>query len=162
MPIAPSFQSYKRITEEPFLKNGKYYVTVEHPNTKNHRDVRWYSESEFAKAYGKKLADANSDKGYDGLKHARGFDNGPILVIRGNKVSDEDWLKASVARYAVGIGWYIVSTDTFPDNAPDHFKYLLLSWNEFRDGDDRHMKKPADLAALLDKKARNKEWIKMK
>lgn len=161
MPVAPSFQNYKRITEEPFLKNGKYYITVEHPNTKNHRDVRWYSESEFAKAYGKKLT-AGDDKGFDGLKHARGFDNGPILVIRGNKNDDEPWLIRSVARYMVGVGWYIASTDVFPDDAPNHLKYLLLSWDEFRAEDDRHAKKPTELASLLDKKARNKEWVQMK
>lgn len=155
--VAPSFVDYKRISTEPFCKNGKYYVTVEHPKTGNRRDVRWYSESEYAKAYGKKLVD--TDKGYDGLKHARGFDNGPILVIRRNRPEDEDWLRASCARYAVGIGWYIVSTDAFPDNAPKHLKYLLLSWSEFRNGDDRHMKSPAELAAILDNKARNKEWF---
>lgn len=158
MPVAPSFKDYKVITETPFTKNGKLYITVEHPNTKNHRDVRWYSDSEYAKAYGKKLSESE-DKGWDGLKHARGFDNGPILVIRRNRPEDEPWLCKSVARYAVGIGWYIVSTDTFPDDAPAHLKYLLLSWDEFRDGDDRHMKKPAELAAILDKKARNKEWV---
>ena len=38
--VAPSFQTYKQVVEEPFMKNGKLYVTVEHPNTKNHRDVR--------------------------------------------------------------------------------------------------------------------------
>lgn len=157
MPVAPSFANYKRITDEPFYKNGKAYITVEHPNTHNHRDVRWYTDAEYAKAYGKKLADA--DKGFDGLKHARGFDNGPILVIRRNRPEDEEWLRKSIARYAVGIGWYIVSTDTFPEDAPEHLKYLLLSWEEFRDGDDRHMKKPEQLAAILSKKAANKEWF---
>lgn len=67
--------------------------------------------------------------------------------------TDEEWLKHSCARYAVGIGWHIVSTDTFPEDAPKH---LILGWDEFRNGDDRHMKKPA---AILDKKAKNKEWI---
>lgn len=62
----------------------------------------------------------------------------------------------------VGVGWYITSTDVFPDDAPDHLKYLLLSWDEFRAGDDRHAKKPTELASLLDKKARNKEWVQMK
>ena len=51
--VAPSFQSYKVIVAEPFTKNGKLYITVEHPNTKNHRDVRWYSEKEYRAAYGK-------------------------------------------------------------------------------------------------------------
>lgn len=157
MPVAPSFAEYRRITDQPFYKNGKAYITVEHPNTKNKRDVRWYTDAEYAKAYGKKLVDA--DKGFDGLKHARGFDNGPILIIRRNRPEDETWLRESVARYAVGIGWYIVSTDTFPNDAPAHLKYLLLSWEEFRDGDDRHMKKPEQLAEILTKKANNKEWF---
>lgn len=162
MPTAPSFESYKRISEEPFIKNGKYYITVEHPNTKNHRDVRWYSEAEFAKAYGKKLSSGDEDKGWDNLKRVRGFEKGPILVIRGNRAADEEWLRASIARYAVGIGWHFISTDTFPEDAPEHFKYLLLGWDEFRDGDDRHMKTPAELSTILDKKARKQEWVKMK
>lgn len=164
MPVAPSFESYKRISAEPFCKNGKMYVTVEHPNTKNKRDVRWYSDAEFAKAYGKKVGD-DPDKGFDGLKHARGFDLGPILVIRRNRPEDEDWLRASKARYAVGIGWHFVSEDifgkgaVFPEDAPKNFKYVLLSWDEFRDGDDRHMKKPAQLAEIITKKMSNKEWV---
>lgn len=55
--VAPSFQTYKVIVAEPFLKNGKLYITVEHPNTKNHRDVRWYSDREYARAYGNKSKD---------------------------------------------------------------------------------------------------------
>lgn len=154
MPVAPSFQSYKQITETPFPKNGKLYVTVEHPNTKNHRDVRWYSDIEYAKVYGKKPA---ATANYGGLKHARGFDNGPILIIRRNRPEDEEWLCQSIARYAVGIGWYIVSTDSLPKDAPNHFKYLLLSWDEFRDGED--MKKPEELTKILNEKMINREWF---
>lgn len=55
--VAPSFQTYKVIVAEPFYKNGKLYITVEHPSTKNHRDVRWYSEKEYARAYGNKSKD---------------------------------------------------------------------------------------------------------
>ncbi len=156
--VAPSFKDFTRLSD-PFIKGTKYYIKVKNPKTGTEREVRWYSDSEYAKAYGKKLLGDNIDKGFDGLKHARGFDNGPILVIRNNKASDEEWLKSSCARYAVGIGWYIISTETFPDDAPKHLKYLLLSWEEFRNGDDRHMKKPTDLADILDKKARNKEWF---
>lgn len=159
MPVAPSFEAYKRITDEPFMKNGKLYITVEHPNTKNKRDVRWYSETEFAKAYGKKLQDNPDPDYWKGLKQCRGFSKGPILVIRRNLPSDEEWLRASVARYAVGIGWFITSDDEFPDNAPEHFKYLLLGWNEFKLNDDFHMKPAAELAEILDKKARNGEWV---
>lgn len=158
MPVAPSFQNYKRISEEPFLKGAKYYVTIEHPSTHNRRDVRWYSDSEYAKAYGSKLTKPTDD-GFDGLKQARGFASGPILVIRRNRASDEEWLSKSCARYAVGIGWYIVSTETLPEDAPEHFKYLLLSWEEFKGEDERHGKTPTQLAEILDQKMRNKEWF---
>lgn len=155
MPLAPSFATFERLSE-PFYENGKYYMNVRNPKTKTERKVRWYTDNEYAKAYGNKL---HSDDGFDGLKHARGFDNGPILVIRGNRADDEEWLRASVARYAVGIGWHIVSTDTFPEDAPKHLKYLLLGWQEAII-DERHMKKPADLSKLLSEKAQRKEWVK--
>lgn len=152
--VAPSFQAMKRISEV-YFKEGKYYVDVKNEKTGTVRSVRWYTDAEYAKSYGKKLS---TDDGFDGLKHARGFDNGPILVIRGNRADDEEWLRASIARYAVGIGWYIVSTDTLPEDAPKHFKYLLLGWQEAII-DERHMKKPNDLNALLAEKARKREWV---
>ncbi len=153
--VAPSFKDFS-IVKEQYIKNGKYYVDVKNPHTGNVRSVRWYSDTEYAKNYGKKLSDDNANWN---MKHARGFDKGPILVIRGIRSTDEKWLKHSCARYAIGIGWHIVSTDIFPEDAPKHFKYLVLGWDEFKDDDDHHMKKPAELAAILDKKAKNKEWI---
>lgn len=98
--------------KEQYVKGGKYYVDVKNPKTGTIRSVRWYTDAEFAKNYGKKFEEGE-DRGWDGLKHARGFDKGPILVIRGARSTDEEWLKHSCARYAVGIGWHIVSTDTF-------------------------------------------------
>lgn len=90
---------------------------------------------------------------------------GPIVVVRRNRPEDEDWLRYSKARYAVGIGWHFVSEDVFgegasmPKDAPKNFKYVLLSWDEFRDGDDRHFKKATQLAEIINKKMANKEWI---
>lgn len=154
--VAPSFKDFP-IVKEQYVKGGKYYVDVKNPKTGTVRSVRWYSDAEYAKNYGKKLSDDNTNWN---MKHARGFDNGPILVIRNVRSTDEEWLKHSCARYAVGIGWYIVSTETFPADAPAHLKYLILGWDEFK-VDDYHPKKPTELAAILDKKAKNKEWIRI-
>lgn len=154
--VAPSFKDFP-IVKEQYVKGGKYYVDVKNPKTGTVRSVRWYSDTEYAKNYGKKLSNDNANWN---MKHARGFDNGPILVIRNVRSTDEEWLKRSCARYAVGIGWYIVSTETFPADAPSHLKYLILGWDEFK-VDDHHPKKPTELAAILDKKAKNKEWIKI-
>lgn len=154
--VAPSFADFERVSEV-YIKNGKYYIDVKNPRTSNVRSVRWYSDAEYAKNYGPKLT-TEEDHGFDMLKHARGFDYGPILVIRNNRPQDDPWLWHSVARYAVGIGWYIASEDKFPDDAPPHLKYLLLSFDEFKI-DDRHAKKPLELKAILDKKARKGEWF---
>lgn len=156
--VAPSFEAFDKISE-PFYENGKYFIKVRNPKTKTktERKVRWYSDAEYAKAYGNKLSSNHTD-GFDNLKQARGFNNGPILVIRGHKTKDEEWLRRSGARYSVGIGWHIASTDALPADAPAHFKYLLLSWKE-ASIDDRHMKKPTELSNLLFDKARRKEWV---
>lgn len=156
MPTAPSFKDFEVISKEPFLKNGKTYITVKNPKNGNTRDVRWYTDKEYEKSFKEKVS---KDDGFPLLKHARGFDNGPILVIRRNRPEDEPWLTRSNARYAVGIGWYIVSTEILPDDAPPHFKYLLLHWDEFRNGDDFHMKSPEEVAKILDRKVKNREWI---
>lgn len=158
--VAPSFKNFS-IVGETYIKGARRYVKVKNPANGNIREVRWYTEQEFTKAFGQKFP--KNENAYGGLKHARGFDNGPILVIRGIKnVEDEKWCEKSIARFAVGIGWYIISTATFPDDAPEHFKYLLLSWDEFRDGDDNHMKTPSEISAILEAKAKRKEWFNIK
>lgn len=158
MPTAPSFSKFKRLSE-PFFKDGKMYITVEHPNTHNQRNVRWYSDAEYAKNYGKK---ETADDGFDNLKFARGFSKGPVLCVRGVRgPADENWLKKSKARYAVGMGWHFVSTDTLPEDAPAHFKYVVLGWNEARDLDDRHIKNPKELAEIITEKLRADKVFKV-
>ncbi len=154
--VAPSYQKFE-IVSETFLKNNRWYIKVKNPSTNTIKEVRWYTDKEYNKAYGKKQESIKD--GWQNLKHARGFDNGPILVIRNNTSSDEEWLENSIARYAVSIGWYIISTDTLPADAPSHFHYLLLEWEEFRDRDDYHMKKPAEIEDILRVKAQKGEWI---
>ena len=138
----------------PKTKNNKLYITVKNPRTGNQRDVRWYSDEEFAKQFTIKDAVPDHTKGFPGLKQARGFANGPILVVRGDKNEDEDWLRESPARYAMGIRWYFASDDALPTSIPAHFNLIPLAWEEFRDGDDQHMKSPEELSKLLNQKER--------
>ena len=156
--VAPSFQTYKLITEQPFTKNGKQYVTVEHPNTHNHRDVRWYTEAEYAKAYGRAAANKSKEvNGFAGLQVCRGFARGPIMLIRNTTAADEPWLGASIARYATDVGWYVASTDSFPINFPKHFRFLFLSWEEFCQ-DETHAKSPEELKKIIRAKEKNNEY----
>lgn len=151
MPTAPSFQDYEFLSE-PFVKNKKLYITVKNPRTGHQRDVRWYSDEEFAKQFTIKDAAPDHTKGFLGLKKARGFSEGPILVVRGNKNEDEEWLRASVARYAMGIGWHFASEDALPTSIPAHLNLIPLAWEEFRSGDDQHMKAPEELSKIIHQK----------
>ena len=165
MPTAPSFQNYKILTPTPFNKNGKLYITVEHPNTKRPRDCRWYSQKEYDKLYGEK--DKNSTSFYskpNGLKNARGFRSGPILLIRNNTPEDENWLNKSIARYAVDFGWYIASEDRLPRDTPSNFKYLLLHWEEIcdpSDTDNNTQISREKISALIARKIQKKQYISM-
>lgn len=155
MATAPSFATYKRLSD-PYEKNGKMYIDVEHPNTKNKRSVRWYFEKEAAKVCGKK---AEITTGCKNLKRVRGFSKGPILVIRGVRTKeDEEWCQLSNARYAVGIGWHIVSEEQLPADYPSNFKFLLLGWNEAA-LDETHLKSASTLANILSAKEKKGEYV---
>lgn len=171
--VAPSFQSMP-IVKEQYQKDGKWYVDVKNPSTGKVRSVRWYSSQEYAKAYANKSTTSKkeigdgvdaaydfyyTDEGHSGLKEAMGFSKGPILVIRNDKSYDQPYLESSIARYAVGIGWYIPSTETLPSDIPSHFKYLLLSWDEFK-LDETHSKKPTVLAEFLRERASRQEYVR--
>lgn len=159
MAVAPSFTNFKKLSE-PFFENGKYYIMVEHPNTKNSRKVRWYSDAEIAKNYGSKMEINPNYEKWGGLKKARGFEKGPILIIRNVKPADEDWLNKSVARYAIDTGWYIVSTDVLPDDYPKHFKFLALGWEEFKsEDDDQKAKPPAEIGRIIRVKELKKQYL---
>ena len=146
------------------MKNGKQYITVEHPNTHNHRDVRLYSDTEWTKLYGKTPSTQELDgrKHFSGLRQARGFANGPILVIRNTLPNDEEWLNRSCARYAVDIGWYIVSTDTLPLDTPSHLALVPLTFEEFTDNDETLMKQEKELTKIINGKLRDKKFLSPK
>ncbi len=147
MPVAPSFKGFPQVSE-PFIKKGKNYIKVKNEKTGTIREVRLYSEEEFSKLFLKK----KKDEGFKNLKKCRGFSTGPITVIRGNKQEDEYWLGKSNARLAEGIGWYFISTESIPLDIPKHFNLIELTWEEFKDGDNSHMKSPEELAKIISEK----------
>ena len=129
---APSFQNFEKVSEA-YVKNGKMYVDVKHPNTGNIRSVRLYTEKEYKKAYPNVKVSAELDKkiksdDLEGLKKARGFSAGPITLV---STSDEKFLSKSNARYATDIGWYIVSTEKVPTEVPTDWKEKVYTWEMF-------------------------------
>ena len=84
--IASHYAENVEVTKDSNLyqRNGKKYIKVKHPSTGNIREVRWYNFQEYAAAYGKAAAEAQPNP-YGGLKQARGFSEGPILIIRNSR-----------------------------------------------------------------------------
>lgn len=157
--VAPSFQTMT-VMSEVYMKNNKAYIDVKNEKTGHIRSVRWYTEAEYKKAYPKSAAAAPAD-GFSGLKQARGFSKGPIIVLRGGDRAalPQDWTSASIARYATDIGWYIASTDEVPSDMPSSIVGIPLSWDEMKGSDDRHVKTPSELRAIIAKKIKNNETI---
>lgn len=148
MPTAPSFQEMP-IVKEPFYDNGKMYVEVKNLKTNNVRKVRWYTATEYAKSYSNKFK--SSGVKYGGIKAARGFSKGPVLVVRGNEPSNDAWLRKSVARYAIGMGWYFISTDKIPDDVPKDLKLVAISWDEVKENEET-LKSPNQITKIIDEK----------
>ena len=78
MAVAKSFQSMKQITE-PYLVSGRMYVKVQNPKTGAERQVRWYTDAEYAKMYPDEAKPAES-KILRTQKSVLGFDKGYITI----------------------------------------------------------------------------------
>lgn len=156
--VAPSFQSMQ-IVSEIYFKGGKQYIDVRNPGTGNVRSVRWYSDTEYTRQYGKAAGNKSQDEVLaTSLKKARGFTNGSITLIRNTKSADETWLRDSQARYAVDTGWYFISGEAVPAGAPAHFRYMSLSWEEFT-SDGVHKKPNEDVIATIHAKEKRQEYV---
>lgn len=140
MAVAKSFQEMEQICE-PYTVSGKMYVQVRNPKTNTVRQVRWYTDAEYAKLYpeAKKQTGAGSTpsvvKGLTAMrpaaqcaKHALGFDNGPITIFRGDIDANQEWFEQSNARYCTWWGWYIVSTETVPAPLPSNVTTIPVAW----------------------------------
>lgn len=123
--VAKSYQSMTQIGE-PYASNGKMYVQVKNEKTGAIRQVRWYSETEYAKLYGEK-AD-KSAKQFKTQKEVLGFEKDYITIFKGDTYSNLEWFKNSVARYCKWWGWYIVSTETVPIDLPTGIEPIELKW----------------------------------
>lgn len=129
MPVAKSFQSFEMLTE-PYIVSGKQYVKVRNPKTGTERQVRWYSDAEFAKLYPemKPMVQAQ-DTFYKPQKEVLGFTKGYITIFKGDTYAHIDWFRASIARYARWWGWYIISTEEIPVDLPDGLEPIQLPWD---------------------------------
>lgn len=123
--VAKSFQSMKQIGE-PYPVGNKMYVKVLNEKTGTERQVRWYTDAEYAKMYPEETKTVA--KKYGSLKEALGFTNGYITIFKGDTYSQLDWFRLSNARYHRRWGWYVVSTEEVPEDLPEGITPVKLIW----------------------------------
>ena len=143
MPVAKSFQSLA-IFGEPYIKNGRQYVVVVKPNG-SHREVRWYTEAEYAKMYpteANKDVDAVLGKKIRPTKDVLGFTNGYITIFKGDTYALLDWFRESTARYHNIFGWYFISTEELPE-IPAGIEPIQLKWEDVTFVDEDTLKSEA-------------------
>lgn len=130
--VAKSFQKLP-LVGDPYKVNGRMYVKVRLA-TGAERQVRWYSEAEYAKMYPGEAVSANGTPSYlKGQKEALGFENGYITIFKGDTYGNLGWFQKSIARYARMWGWYIVSTDEVPEDLPATVTPVRLNWEDVSD-----------------------------
>lgn len=124
--VAPSFQNFEQLCE-PYQVSGKMYVRVRNPKTGTERQVRWYTDTEYAKAYPAAQVEPKETE-YTCQKHALGFDNGYILLFKGDIEGNEEWLRREVrCRYTRLWGWFIPS-DVETPTIPAGLTTVRLDW----------------------------------
>ena len=117
--VAKSFQNMTQVCN-PYTKNGRQYVRVLNEKTKNEREVRWYTEAEYAKMYGttEKKSGTSLGERLRSRKDVLGFENGYVTIFKGDTYANLEWFQESIARFNKWWGWHIVSTDTVPVDLP--------------------------------------------
>ena len=131
MPTAPSFQKMEIIGEPFVLDKGRQYVNVKNPNTGKLRQVRWYTDIEYAKLYPavEPAVPRSADPYAKPQKEVLGFTKGYITIFKGDQEPHNDWFRASIARYTRWWGWYIISTEEVPEDLPFGLSPVRLDWS---------------------------------
>ena len=126
--VAKTFQTMTQLCE-PYLVGNKMYVKVKNEKTGTIRQVRWYTEAEYAKLYPEATpAEANPSIFAGKQKEMLGFQKGYITIFKGDTEGADFWFQKSIARYTRFWGWYIVSTDEVPNDLPAGIEPVRLSW----------------------------------
>lgn len=123
--VAKSYQEMN-IVGEPYISSGRAYVQVEDPKTGRVRQVRWYTEAEYARMYPDYEVMPKRTKSQ---KEILGFTEGYITIFKGDTYANLEWFQASIARYCKLWGWYIISTETVPVDLPAGLEPIRLDWS---------------------------------
>lgn len=134
--VAKSYQNLE-IVGDVYTSNGRKYVKVRDAKG-NLKQVRWYSDAEYAKYYGEPVVSTPTKS----QREVLGFGDEGYITIFGAIGMDEEYepLKYSPARYCRHWGWYFPSTESLPEDLPAECVPIRLNWEQV--GNDNGWLKP--------------------
>lgn len=144
--VAKSFQEYE-VVSEVYEVNGRAYIKVKHPRTGNVRQVRFYTEAEYAKLYPETVS-VTAPLVEGSQRRMLGFQKGYITIFKGNTEEHEEWFNRSNARYTRFWGWYVVSTEEVPKDLPFGIVPVQLRWEDV--GVDETLKPEGQVKAAVE------------
>ena len=110
--VAKTYQSLE-VVGDVYTAKGRAYVQV---RTKNGalKQVRWYTEKEYAKMYPDevKTASKDGDPHFKTQKEVLGFDKGYITIFKGNTYEDKEYFKMNVENIKLSDGNIIQTAST--------------------------------------------------
>lgn len=126
--VAKSYQKME-IVSDIYTVSGRKYVRVR-DNKGAEKQVRWYSDVEYARMYGTPV-DHSNDPFYKTQEQLFGFDKtGFITIFKGDTYSAKETLKAlDGARYTRDWGWGVPGDVEIPEIAgvePLHLEWKLV------------------------------------
>lgn len=142
--VAKSYQDLE-IVRDTYIENGHRYCDVRTKDGKIKR-VKSYTDAEYKRYYPDVKIIQQGNR-----KHILGFDNGYITIFKGNTYANLEWFEHSIARYHSLWGWYIVSTDTIPEDIPEGITPIQLTWGDVGN-DDGTLKDTAVIKKVIEDK----------
>lgn len=118
--VAKSYEGLE-VVEPEYKKGNKTYCKVRSKSGMI-KEVRTYTEAEYNKMYRVPMIKCNQRK-------MLGFDKGYITIFKGPVAQNEHFFDKSNARFHIGFGWYVVSSEEMPQ-LPDNIIPIQLFWNE--------------------------------
>jgi len=143
--VAKSYQNLE-IATDIYSVNGRTYVKVRLGNG-SLKQVRWYSDKEYARMYGVEVVDHSNDPFYKTQKEVLGFGEGYITIFKGDTYAAKEELKAAGARYTRLWGWGIAGGEEVPEI--EGIEPIRLDW-ELVGKDDEVLKSDDEVIAVVE------------
>lgn len=151
--VAKSYQELEKLTDA-YESNGRMYIKIKTAKG-TEKEVRAYSATEYRRLYREAPCGNGAQPSVkiktsgSVVKNILGFQEGYIYIFKGDLEAAEYWFeKTPAARYHCIFGWYIISTDTIPEDIPSCIQPVKLLWDAVGN-EDGTLKRKDEIESVL-------------